>query len=187
MTYLLIIAQVADSSDPDERNFGHERVLENILKNYRDAQFLVRPAQTTAAQNIDKSVLPVISNDGTVIWVPLAEFTTTCSPDDEDDSWECNIKIGSWAHTAAQISHHFFNNNTLVDLTFYQPKLNGYDVEAIPGEIVDAHYDCCTAAYQYAVFKLRLRFIEGGVASGFSPLLHSTASLLLGYSLYAGV
>ena len=41
---------MAGSSNPDERNFGHERVLENILNNYRDAQFLVRPAQTTSVK-----------------------------------------------------------------------------------------------------------------------------------------
>jgi hypothetical protein len=38
------------SGDANERNFGHERVIENILQNYRDAQFLVRPEQNTTTE-----------------------------------------------------------------------------------------------------------------------------------------
>ena len=129
---------------------------------------------------IDTSVLPIVTPDGTVIWVPTAEYTTQCTSTDNKQAWDCSLKIGSWTQTAYQLSVSFMSDLSTVDLSMWDSELYGYLLESPAGTIETRYYDCCPEPYQHAHFRLRIRVVEGGVASGSTSLIISSVTLMIG-------
>lgn len=100
----------------------------------------------------------LVSNDGTVLWVPPITFSTFCVINRIGNSQKCNITIGSWTENINYIDFklakdkvemkHFSNTN---------PKWDVIKIDAIREE---RFYDCCPEAYVSVsfIFELNRRF-----------------------------
>ncbi|XP_023213718.1 neuronal acetylcholine receptor subunit alpha-6-like [Centruroides sculpturatus] len=97
----------------------------------------------------------LISNDGTVMWIPPITFSTFCIINRSGNDQKCNITIGSWTENVNYINlklskdkvdtSHFSNTN---------PKWEVVRFEAIRQE---RFYECCPEAYVSISYIFELR------------------------------
>ncbi|XP_046651183.1 acetylcholine receptor subunit alpha-type acr-16-like [Daphnia pulicaria] len=103
----------------------------------------------------------LISNDGTVIWVPISNMVSICPPDATYypfDSVTCTTKIGSWTHNALKINISPTNNSTTVDISeLINKRMSEWNIKSTQVSVEVKKYDCCTEPYQSLVMKFTIQ------------------------------
>ncbi|XP_043471113.1 acetylcholine receptor subunit alpha-like 1 isoform X1 [Leptopilina heterotoma] len=100
----------------------------------------------------------IVDDDGTVFWVPPAQFLAFCDLDLRlwpFDTQSCSLKLGSWTYSGDQIDLHLFKKPMKVPdllITNTEWKLE----EMTRGRTV-VHYECCPEPYVTLVFNLTLK------------------------------
>merc|ERR1711981_54812 len=122
-----------------------------------------------AAGGPDQSIMSspyqvVVTNTGTVIWIPAIKMYVDCSREGfvplgsgEPGPHDCHIKLGSWVHDARHINLTTFSGNgqlSMDDMSRNSP----WVVESQePDSIKYTTYDCCPEPYMVADYRFKLK------------------------------
>jgi len=92
-----------------------------------------------------KEVNAVISNSGSVIWVPPAVYKTKCQVSN-DGTIYCALKFGSWTYDGLTMKLNYYEGQQEVDLSdFSRPKR--YDLVNATAILNNKYYSCCAEPY----------------------------------------
>jgi hypothetical protein len=104
------------------------------------------------------STLSVVSNDGTVLWIPPVIINSRCDLDlyyFPFDKQQCQLIFGSWTHSAETVNINFYDGLEDVDHTDYTEHAEWRitNTSAVRNAKV---YPCCDEAYPDLTFTLHL-------------------------------
>lgn len=105
--------------------------------------------------------MAVVSSDGTVLWIPMAIFKSTCSIDITHfpfDEQNCNLKFGSWTYDGFKLNIDFYDDLEEVDVSDYIPS-NEWNLIAHPAVKNVKYYPCCAEPYPDLTFNLKIKRI----------------------------
>jgi len=88
----------------------------------------------------------VVLANGSVYWIPPATYTTLCHHEekDDDDTWHCRLKLGSWTYNDKEMPVELFAGG--FDTKMYIPTCP-YVVSHFTAFIKSTKYDCCPEEY----------------------------------------
>ncbi|VEL40607.1 unnamed protein product [Protopolystoma xenopodis] len=95
-----------------------------------------------------RHALVLADPDGSIEWIPMAIFKSTCKIDITDfpfDHQMCHMKFGSWTYDGNQLDLEFISNASF-SLGDYTPS-NEWDVNAAPAQRYVKFYPCCDDPY----------------------------------------
>jgi hypothetical protein len=97
--------------------------------------------------------LVVVSNDGSVIWVPPATEKLTCPK--KGDTIECKAVIGSWTYSAEEINLDFWEDKAETGVDYF----GGLEYEIVnnSAERDVKKYECCPEKYISLKFNVFLK------------------------------
>lgn len=101
----------------------------------------------------------VLSNDGSVVWIPQAVFKSSCSIDIRDfpfDVQTCHLKFGSWTYDGSKLDLQFLYLPPGFEMTDYIPS-NEWDIIQSDAKRNVKIYPCCPEPYVDLVFNLQIR------------------------------
>ncbi|KAK2169884.1 hypothetical protein LSH36_6g07057 [Paralvinella palmiformis] len=105
-----------------------------------------------------REALAVVSFDGTVLWIPMAIYRSTCSIDIlyfPYDSQTCKLKFGSWTYDGFKLDLAFYKGLDEVDLTDYMPS-NEWNLISSPAKRNIRSYPCCNEPYPDLTFTIQV-------------------------------
>ena len=108
-----------------------------------------------------REAMAVVSYDGTVLWIPMAIFKSTCSIDITHfpfDEQKCTLKFGSWTYDGFKLNIDFYDGLEEIDVTDYI-KSNEWDLTGHPAKKNVKYYPCCAEPYPDLTFELRIKRI----------------------------
>lgn len=106
-----------------------------------------------------RDALAVVSNDGSVLWIPMAIYSSTCPIDIvyfPYDSQECHLKFGSWTYDGFKLDVDFYDSLEQVDVTDYIPS-NEWTLMEHPAKKNVKFYPCCKEPYPDLTFTIRVK------------------------------
>lgn len=110
-----------------------------------------------AEPEIRDDVNTVIFSNGTVLWIPMVQYKTRCTPNgDEAGSALCKLHIGSWTYDANNLNLQL--SGTGFDTYMYLDTCP-YIITEPTAEVESKVYPCCTEPYSsmHVSFKLTPR------------------------------
>jgi hypothetical protein len=108
-----------------------------------------------------REAMAVVSSDGSVLWIPMAIFKSTCSIDITHfpfDVQTCNMKFGSWTYDGFKLDVDFYDDLESVDITDYIES-NEWALLEYPAIKNVKIYPCCSEPYPDLTFTLKLKRI----------------------------
>ena len=108
-----------------------------------------------------REAMAVVSDDGTVLWIPMAIFKSTCSIDITHfpfDEQICNLKFGSWTYDGFKLNIEFYDGLEEVDTSDYIDS-NEWDLIEHPAFKNVKYYPCCEEPYPDLTFRLKIKRI----------------------------
>lgn len=103
--------------------------------------------------------MAVVSSDGTVLWIPMAIYKSSCSIDITHfpfDTQTCHLKFGSWTYDGTNLDLHFYDNLEEVDVTDYVES-NEWLLLSNPAKRNVMFYPCCKEPYLDLTFTLVIK------------------------------
>ncbi|XP_050391652.1 neuronal acetylcholine receptor subunit beta-3 isoform X2 [Patella vulgata] len=103
-----------------------------------------------------REALCVISNTGTVVWMPQAVYRSSCYIDVSAfpfDIQKCHLKFGSWTYDGTKVDLAVLDNATEIDLSEYVPS-NSWTIIRSPAVRNVVTYTCCPVPYVDLTFTL---------------------------------
>lgn len=79
-----------------------------------------------------RKAFAVVSNDGSVLWIPMSIFRSTCPIDIAHfpfDIQTCDMKFGSWTYDGFNLDLQFYEGREEVDTTDYVASNEWYLVD----------------------------------------------------------
>ena len=121
----------------------------------------VRPVCFSADTRLKehRDALAVVSNDGNVLWIPMAIYRSTCAIDILNfpyDSQECYMKFGSWTYDGFKLDVDFYDSLEEVDVTDYVQS-NEWRLLAHPAKKNVKYYPCCKEPYPDLTFTIKVK------------------------------
>lgn len=92
-----------------------------------------------------REAMAVVSNDGTVLWIPPAIFRSACSIDIRHfpfDVQVCHLKFGSWTYDGYKLDINFYDDQASVDISDYVES-NEWALVEYPARKNVKYYSCC--------------------------------------------
>ena len=108
-----------------------------------------------------RSAMAVVDHEGTVLWIPMAIFKSTCSIDITHfpfDEQTCRMKFGSWTYDGFKLDVNFYGGLEAVDITDYIES-NEWKLLAHPAVKNIKKYPCCVEPYPDLTFELKIKRI----------------------------
>lgn len=108
-----------------------------------------------------RDAMAVVSSDGTVLWIPMAIFKSTCEINIANfpfDTQTCILKFGSWTYNGFKLDIDFYDNLEHIDTSDYI-KSNEWKLVDSPAKKNVKYYPCCIEPYPDLTFTLHLRRI----------------------------
>ena len=105
--------------------------------------------------------MAVVSSDGTVLWILMAIFKSTCSIDITHfpfDEQTCILKFGSWTYDGFKLDVNFYDGLEEVDVSDYIES-NEWGLLGHPAIKNVKYYPCCEEPYPDLTFTLKLKRI----------------------------
>ncbi len=103
-------------------------------------------------EDVNLSILAVVSSDGSVMWIPHAVTRSRCTKEDQD--WICTLRFGSWAYGAFMVDIDFYQDSNEVDLSDYV--VSQWNVVGNSAVKSVNYYPCCEEPYADLFFVIRL-------------------------------
>lgn len=102
--------------------FIESRLLFGLFLNIPswDCVHAINSADTRLKEH--REAMCVVSNDGSVLWIPPAMFSSTCSIDITNfpfDIQTCDMKFGSWTYDGFKLDLEFYNAKNEVQYTAF--------------------------------------------------------------------
>jgi len=94
-------------------------------------------------EDIEDTNAVVLAN-GTIYWIPPITMKTYCERPDKDGKIHCELSMGSWTFSKADIELELFNNGFDTDMYLHACP---YVVSHGSAHIVDKFYPCCPGSY----------------------------------------
>ena len=108
-----------------------------------------------------REAMAVVSSDGSVLWIPMAIYKSTCSIDITHfpfDQQTCHLKFGSWTYDGFKLDLDFYDGLEQVDVTDYIES-NEWGLIGHPAVKNVKYYPCCEEPYPDLTFTLQLKRI----------------------------
>ena len=96
-----------------------------------------------------REAMAVVSNDGSVLWIPPAIFRSTCSIDITHfpfDVQTCHLKFGSWTYDGYKLDINFYADDASVDISDYIES-NEWALIGYPAKKNVKYYTCCSEPF----------------------------------------
>ncbi len=106
-----------------------------------------------------RETLAVVSSDGTVLWIPMAIYMSSCTIDITHfpfDKQTCHLKFGSWTYDGLNLDLHFYDDLEEVDVTDYVES-NEWVLLASPAKRNVQFYPCCAEPYLDLTFTIEIQ------------------------------
>ena len=101
----------------------------------------------------------LVSNDGSVNWIPAAIFKSTCEIDITNfpfDVQECKLKFGSWTYDGFKLDVSFIENKEEIDIHEYMES-NEWELVDHPAKKNTKYYSGLAEPYVDLTFCLRIK------------------------------
>ncbi|XP_041364592.1 neuronal acetylcholine receptor subunit alpha-10-like isoform X2 [Gigantopelta aegis] len=107
-----------------------------------------------------REALAVLTNDGSVIWMPQAVFKSSCSIDIRHfpfDIQSCHLKFGSWTYDGSKLDLQFlYNGKDGFEMTNYI-RSNEWEILNSSAQRNVLYYPCCPEPYVDLTFRLQMK------------------------------
>ncbi|CAH1795658.1 unnamed protein product [Owenia fusiformis] len=108
-----------------------------------------------------REAMAVVTYDGTVMWIPMAIYKSTCQIDIKNfpfDEQTCHLKFGSWTYDGFKLDLNFYNEKNVTDITDYVDS-NEWKLLEHPAVKNTKYYPCCKEPYPDLTFTLKIKRI----------------------------
>lgn len=124
----------------------------------------IQVANQAPGLSLTSEALPLITYDGTVVYVPYKTVPTYCSMDltlFPFDTQKCSIKFTPWTHNALEIDLGLYGHylNTTDQMKIPSEGRSGFQWELLEGKATmsSLKFDCCPEKYSYFEVSLQMK------------------------------